>query len=92
MKSIDEEYDRLVELAEAQAQAIQDAIFEKNEQEDNLDDEDEIERLRGIARDEDGRAMLVFQADATPRQRKLVYVDAILDLARLLNRERVIEG
>lgn len=47
----------------------------------------EAEHLCGIGRDRDGRSMLVFAEPGNVRQRTVVYVDAILALAKLLNGE-----
>ena len=47
----------------------------------------EAERLCGIRNDRDGRAQLVFAEPGITNRRTVVYVDAILALAKLLNGE-----
>lgn len=47
----------------------------------------DAERLCGIGRDREGRSQLVFAEPGTNGQRTVVYVDAILALAKLLNGE-----
>jgi hypothetical protein len=84
--TIDEEYQQLAELAQAQCEAL-DLQIQRNEDDLNPD---EPEKLRGISQDKYGRAYLVFQADDSPRERQIIYVDAIMDLANLLRRERVL--
>ena len=85
-QTIDEAYEQVAERAGGQIAALLDAFQEIEEPSD-----DAPESLQGITKDRDGRAMLVFQSPDTPRQRSIVYVDAILDLANLLRRERVID-
>lgn len=89
LTKIDDQYHYLAELAEAQCTELM-VIFERiNDPEDPSDDAPE--RLIGITRaPPDRRSALVFQSEDTPRQRTLVFVDAIFDLAALLNRERVL--
>jgi len=53
----------------------------------DFDDERDREALCGITRDRDGRSMLAFAEPGTTGQRTVVYVDAILALAKLLNGE-----
>lgn len=87
-KTINQGYVEYAETAVGQIEALLEAFHEIENPEEPSDDAPES--LQGITRDRDGRAMLVFQSPDTPRQRSIVYVDAILDLAGLLNRERVI--
>jgi hypothetical protein len=56
---------------------------------DGMDDDGdpETEALRGIARDPDGRSMLVFAEPGVTNARSVVFVDDILALAKLLNGE-----
>jgi hypothetical protein len=53
----------------------------------DFDGERDREALCGITRDRDGRSMLAFAEPGTTGQRTVVYVDAILALAKLLNGE-----
>lgn len=87
MKTRDEAIRNLADHAKDQCEALSrkmGAVI------DGLDDEgeQEDEKLRGIGRDRSGRAQLVF-APYGPAlgQRTIVYVDAILALAKLLNGE-----
>jgi len=52
----------------------------------------ETQRLCGIGRDKAGRAQLVFSEYGETNPRTVLYVDAILTLARLLNGEPHVEG
>ena len=89
--TIDDQYEQLAELAHAQCEEIEKTFQIINDPEDPSDEAPE--RLQGITRTSPpmDRAALVFQSPDTPRQRRLVYVDAILDLADLIKRERVLE-
>jgi len=53
----------------------------------DFDGDRDREVLCGITRDRDGRSMLAFAEPGTTGQRTIVYVDAILSLAKLLNGE-----
>jgi hypothetical protein len=91
MQSIDDRYAYLAEQAEAQCREIIEA-FERIDDPENPSVEPET--LRGIGRvpyQKTDRPALVFQSDETLRQRTLVFVDAILDLAALIQRERLLE-
>lgn len=83
---IEDSYAQLAEFARTQCEALVEQI-ERNEDDLNPD---EPEKLRGISRDNKGRAYLAFSSDDRPRERQIIYVDAIMDLADLLRRERVL--
>ena len=89
MRTIDDEYVYLAERVAEQCQEILEA-FERIEMPE--DESVEPERLQGITRTPlpFDRPALLFQSDETPNQRTIVFVDYILDLARLINRERVV--
>jgi len=53
----------------------------------DFDGERDREALCGITRDRDGRSMLAFAEPGINGPRTVVYVDAILALAKLLNGE-----
>lgn len=90
METIDDRYFYLAETALMQCRELLEA-FERIEMPE--DESLEPETLRGITRTPVpfDRAALVFQSDETPNERTLVFVDAILDLANLLNREHILE-
>ena len=90
METIDDRYFYLVETALMQCRELLE-IFERIEMPE--DESLEPETLRGITRTPVpfDRAALVFYSDDTPKQRTLVVVDAILDLAQLIIKEPVIE-
>lgn len=87
MKTRDEVIRDLAERAQDQCEALFDKMYAVI---DGVDDEGDLEdeRLCGIGRDGDGRFQMVFAAIGAPRGRRtIVYVDAILALAKLLNGE-----
>lgn len=89
MESIEQAYLRLAGSAALQC----DALAEKLEE--VIDGEDAeglpcLDRLLGIRSEPDGTAVLVLQDPDTPRIRSLLRVDAILALAGMLRRERVL--
>lgn len=87
---IDDTYAELAELAAGQCTALMEKFEEINDPDDPSDDEPET--LQGVTRTLPplDRAALVFQSSSTPNQRAIVFVDAILDLAALILRERII--
>lgn len=84
--TIEETYEQMAELAQGQVKALMEKFEEIRDPEDPSDEAPEA--LQGITQDKNGRAMLVFRSQDAPRQRSIVYVDAIMDLADLLRRER----
>jgi hypothetical protein len=89
MPTIEQRYEELAEIAQSQCEDIIQAIQIARDP-DRPDDNPE--RLQGITRTQPplDRAALVFHNDSANLAQTLVYVDAILDLAALLNRERVL--
>ena len=85
---IAEHYQNMDELAQAQCAALFDQL--NGTDDEDFDPSDEPQVLQGISRDNKGRAYLVFASDYRPREHQLIYVDAILNLADLLRRERVL--
>jgi len=86
MKTRDEAIRDLADDAKHQCEALfdkMDVIIDGYD----FDGERDEEALCGITRDRDGRSMLAFAAPGTTGQRTVVYVDAILALAKLLNSE-----
>lgn len=98
MMTIDAKYADLADRVVEQAVEISNAFdriedpegWNEDRPEDAVDLSIAPELLRGVSRGRDGRAYLIFQSEDTPRQRRIVYVDAILELANLINRERII--
>ena len=98
MQTIDAKYADLAPRVMGQALSVSDAFSRIEDpegyNEDYPDDAVDLslapELLQGVCRGRDGRAYLIFQSEDTPRERRIVYVDAILELAALINRERVI--
>lgn len=84
MKTRDEAIRDLADRASDQCEALANKLTSVIDGEDDDGDED-FEMLHGIAT-EKGRAGLVFTQDGASG-RTWVYVDAILDLAKLLNGE-----
>jgi hypothetical protein len=82
----DEAIRDLADHASDQCEALANKMTAVIDGEDD-DGETEPERLCGIARDKQGRAVLVFAEPGVTNRRTLVYVDAILALAKLLNGE-----
>ena len=89
MHPIDDRYLYLAEQAKEQCEQILEA-FDRIELPE--DESQEPETLQGVTRTPPpiDRAALVFQSNETPDQRTLVFIDAILDLALLINRERIV--
>jgi len=87
MKTRDEAIRDLADEAKDQCKSLADKMTAViNEMDDEGEPETDV--LRGISKDFDGRAMLVFTADDAPKgHRHLIYVDDILALAKLLNGE-----
>ena len=87
MKTRDEAIRDLADQASDQCEALANKLTALIDGEDD-DGEHEPERLCGISRDAAGRSCLIF-AEHDPGQspRTVVYVDAILALAKLLNGE-----
>lgn len=86
MKTRDQAIRDLADHATDQCEALTDKMDAIISGYDDDGDRDE-EALCGITRDRDGRSMLAFAEPGTTGQRTVVYVDAILDLAKLLNSE-----
>lgn len=85
MKTRDQAIRDLADHAKDQCEALADKMTSVIDgMDENGDPEDE--RLCGISHDRD-RAILVFAEPDTTGQRTVVYVDAILALAKLLNGE-----
>ena len=91
MQSIDESYVYLAELAEAQCREIIEAFERIDDPEDPSNEPETLRGIESISWQKKARPALIFQSDDTPRQRTLVFVDAIFDLARLIERERILE-
>ena len=86
MKTRDEATRDLADHAKDQCEALADKMEGVIDGVD-MDGCGDAERLCGITRDRDGRSMLAFAEPGTTGQRTVVYVDAILALAKLLNGE-----
>jgi len=85
MKTRDEAIRDLAERASDQCEALTEKMEAVVDGFD-FDDEADREALCGILLDGfDGRSMLVFAEPGTTGQHTVVYVDAILALAKLLN-------
>jgi len=86
MKTRDEVIRDLAYHAQDQCDALNDKMtfIISGYDEDNERDE---EALCGITRDRDNRSMLAFAKSGTTEAITIVYVDAILALAKLLNGE-----
>ena len=91
MVTIDQHYQDLAMRAADQAEALSSKMQAINEGYDD-DGEPETERLCGVLREKDGRTTMVFADTAAPRQRTVIYVNAILDLADMIRREHILEG
>ncbi|MFN3646270.1 MAG: hypothetical protein ACK4S2_07110 [Gemmobacter sp.] len=87
MQTCDEAIRDLADRAAEQCEALADKLTAVIDGEDD-DGEAEPERLCGISKDSKGRACLIF-AEHDPHQspRTVVYVDAILALAKFLRGE-----
>lgn len=87
MKTRDEATRDLADRASDQCEALANKLTAVIAEVDD-DGEHETERLCGISKDAKGRACLIFAEDE-PHQspRTVIYVDAILALAKLLNGE-----
>jgi len=86
MKTRDEAIRDLADHAKDQCEALtekMEAIIDGFD----FDGDSDRERLCGITRDRDGRSMLAFAEPVINGPRTVVYVDAILALAELLNGE-----
>lgn len=92
MKTRDEAIRDLSARSEEQCEALAEKMTAVIDEMD-AEGEPEWDTLRGIAKDSDGRAMLVFKPDGSTKRtpRTIVYVDAILALAKLLNGEVQVE-
>jgi hypothetical protein len=89
MKPIDETYRDLADRAQAQCEALGDQMSAVIDGED--DDGEACEMfLAGCRKEPDGRTVLVFGEADVPNGRTVVYVDAVLALADLIRRERVV--
>ena len=87
MKSRDEAIRDIADRAADQCEALANKLTAVIDGEDD-DGETEIEGLCGIGRDSGGRSCLIFaEHDPSQSPRTIVYVDAILGLAKLLNGE-----
>jgi len=86
MKTRDEAIRDLAELASDQCEALTEKMEAVLDGFD-FDGERDREALCGITRGRGGCFMLVFAEPGTTGQRTVVYVDAILALAKLLNSE-----
>ena len=91
MKPIDETYRDLADRAADQAESIGNqmtAIIDREDDEGN----DFDGWMVGVRKEPDGRTVLVFCDRDVTNGRTVVYVDAILALADLIRRERVVES
>lgn len=86
MKTRDEAIRDWAERAQDQCEALYSKMESVVSGFDEEGDE-EFERLCGIGKDDDNRAILIFAEPGVTRQRTVIYVDAILALAKLLNGE-----
>ena len=88
LKTIDEHYRDLADRAEQQCAELGNQMTAIIDEADD-DGEPYAEKLCGIGRDKDGRAQLVFaDPDGSTNRRTILYVDSIIELAKLLMRER----
>ena len=85
MTPIDERMRDLADRAADQCEALANKLTAILDGVDE-DGDDEPETLRGFGRDKD-RVGLIFAEDGVSHRRTWVYVDAILALANLINRE-----
>lgn len=87
MKTRDEAIRDLADQAADQCEALANKMTAVIDMEDD-DGETELEGLCGITKDSKGRSCLIFaEDDPSQSPRTVVYVDAILALAKLLNGE-----
>lgn len=87
MKTRDEAIRDLADQSYDQCNALANKLTAVIDGEDD-DGETELEGLCGITKDSKGRACLIFaEHDPSQSPRTVVYVDAILALAKLLNGE-----
>lgn len=91
MTTIDEKYRDLADRAQQQCEALGDQFSAVIDGED--EDGDPIEMtMDGVRTERDGRRVIQFSEVDVPNGNIVVYVDAILELADLIRRERVVEG
>lgn len=90
MKTRDEAIRDLADQAADQCEALANQMTAVIDGEDE-DGEAMAERLCGIGKDKDGRAVLLFAEPGVTNARTVQYVDAILALAKLLNTEHQVE-
>lgn len=84
MKTRDEAIRDLADHAMDQCEALVEKMTAIIDEMD-AEGEPEFEKVCGINRDRDGRSQMVFAEPGATRQRSIVYIDAILGLARMLN-------
>lgn len=90
MKPIDHHYRDLADKAADQAEAIGNQMTAIIDREDE-DGNDFDGWMAGVRAEPDGRTVLVFCESDVSNGRTIVFVDAILALADLIRRERVVE-
>lgn len=91
MQTIDEKYRDLADRAQQQCEALGDQFSALIDAEDEDGEPVEI-TMDGVRTEADGRRVIQFSEADVPNGRTVVYVDAILALADLIRRERVVEG